>query len=458
MDKLIELISATIPAPIFWAVILVAAISWFIRAFYNLSSWSETFRSKDFKISFISIVIFVLVYYLYSVFFLDKFCDCEKGVVITNIKHDKNYLVQTHIADALRMKVKNNRDNKVSVRSIERHFKNNLDAIKYCESLKASLCITGSFINPILNLQITPVEGKDISADISLEDFRDTEVFTSYLARLLNWIPEHKNTELELTTIKKISLNSKKKKILLKTKRYFLKIGTNKFESSPEIVDSNPIQKVITSIWPNTNLVNLIGKNTTFENINKSMLSIKREVTKDDEVWVFLSGNIVLKGKIPYFIPSDGAFTQNFIMNAIPLSNIYEWFNSLPTKNNMLVIDGCYSGKIFNYLALSRGKKNPIFKGDTQLKNTFILTSSGADEVSYSVKDFNTSIFSYVFLQGIKGEADYNNDGVIQGREVGLYVKERVRFYANSYHFYQNPRFITTANFDNDDMIINVLR
>ena len=61
-----------------------------------------------------------------------------------------------------------------------------------------------------------------------------------------------------------------------------------------------------------------------------------------------------------------------------------------------------------------------------QGKARVILTASDANEVSLEKEQLKHGVFTYYLLEGLRGKADLNGDGVITVDEVYHYVSEKV--------------------------------
>jgi uncharacterized caspase-like protein len=59
-------------------------------------------------------------------------------------------------------------------------------------------------------------------------------------------------------------------------------------------------------------------------------------------------------------------------------------------------------------------------------KGTVIITASGANEVSMESDEFKHGIFTYFLLEGLKGKADVDDDGLITVDELYRYVSDHV--------------------------------
>ena len=59
-------------------------------------------------------------------------------------------------------------------------------------------------------------------------------------------------------------------------------------------------------------------------------------------------------------------------------------------------------------------------------KDQVILTASKASEVSEEREDLGHGVFTYYLLDGLKGKADLDGDGVITVDEIYTYVSKKV--------------------------------
>ena len=59
-------------------------------------------------------------------------------------------------------------------------------------------------------------------------------------------------------------------------------------------------------------------------------------------------------------------------------------------------------------------------------KGTIIITASGANEVSMESEDYKHGIFTYFLLEGLRGKADFDSDGLVTIDELYPYVSDNV--------------------------------
>jgi uncharacterized caspase-like protein len=62
----------------------------------------------------------------------------------------------------------------------------------------------------------------------------------------------------------------------------------------------------------------------------------------------------------------------------------------------------------------------------TRSKGRVIITASRPTELSIELSEFGHGIFTYYLIQGLKGAADLNRDGIVTLQELYGYVEQQV--------------------------------
>ncbi|MBT7408362.1 MAG: SUMF1/EgtB/PvdO family nonheme iron enzyme [Methylococcales bacterium] len=131
-----------------------------------------------------------------------------------------------------------------------------------------------------------------------------------------------------------------------------------------------------------------------------------------------------------YIIPIDAPNPQldkiEFINKSLDMQLIEVYAKRIQAKHALFVFDSCFSGSIF---ALSRAAPSLInYKTNHPVRQ--FITSGSANE---TVPD--DSLFRKMFVSGIQGEADLDQDGYVTGSELGGFLQSRVINYSkNSQH------------------------
>lgn len=132
---------------------------------------------------------------------------------------------------------------------------------------------------------------------------------------------------------------------------------------------------------------------------------------------------------VPKEAPNPNLDKEGFLDVAINMRRFDSFARSIESKHVLFIFDSCFSGSIF---ALGRAVPEVISYKTSRPVRQFI-TSGSADEV---VPD--ESIFKSQFIDGIKGEADFNNDGYVTGTELGEFLQNKVVNYSSGN---QHPQY-----------------
>jgi hypothetical protein len=132
-----------------------------------------------------------------------------------------------------------------------------------------------------------------------------------------------------------------------------------------------------------------------------------------------------------YFVPVD-ANPQFISTSGYRLQNFYDNISKIQAKKIMIVLDSCFSGNsdkglLFKNISPTMVKVKKGYKGPS---NAVVITSAAEDQVSSWYPAKKHSLFTYYFLKGIQGEADFSKDGKITIGELKTYLNENVPYWA----------------------------
>jgi len=154
--------------------------------------------------------------------------------------------------------------------------------------------------------------------------------------------------------------------------------------------------------------------------------------------------------KLGYIIPSDCPLkTQDptgFDQRAISMKQIESFALKIKSKHCLMVFDSCFSGSLFN---LVRAAPTDISEKSTRFVRQFITAGEAGEQVP------DKSVFKLVFLDGVIGDADLNNDGYVTGSELGMYLQDNVVNYTRGG---QHPQYgkINNPKLDKGDFIFSL--
>jgi hypothetical protein len=116
--------------------------------------------------------------------------------------------------------------------------------------------------------------------------------------------------------------------------------------------------------------------------------------------------------------------------SALPMRELSYILKRIRSERLVLIADACYSGA-------SGGRTTGVLGARATLSDNFldrlaggrgrvILTASGPNEVSVEKDELRQGVFTYYFLEGLRGPADADQDGMITVDEAYRYVSDKV--------------------------------
>jgi len=169
------------------------------------------------------------------------------------------------------------------------------------------------------------------------------------------------------------------------------------------------------SNWKEENIKILLNENATKDKIHDAIVNwLGEKETQNDVVLIFYTDH---GWRIPITKRKYGqamVFTYNMtkeyrIEDAITDKEFDSWVDTLDSKNIAIILDTCYSGRMF---ALRQ--------------NGRVLLAAGGKHFFCGVDEDDTlgnGIFGYFLMQGFKGVADINNDGWVTVEEAFRYAR-----------------------------------
>ena len=115
---------------------------------------------------------------------------------------------------------------------------------------------------------------------------------------------------------------------------------------------------------------------------------------------------------------------------ALPMRDLALIFNRIRSERLIFIADACYSGASGGRTVSLRGMRANI--ADTFLdriaagRGKVIISASAANEVSVEQDELQHGVFTYYLLEGLRGPADTDGDGLVTVDEAYRYVSDRV--------------------------------
>ena len=165
---------------------------------------------------------------------------------------------------------------------------------------------------------------------------------------------------------------------------------------------------------------------------------LKRKASQEDTVIIFYAGHGAVEtdpanpdgdGFEKYLLPYDADLNDLFA-SSISMDEVTKIFQRISAERLIFIADTCYSGASGGRtLVTSRTRANlsdKFYERISKGKGRIIISSSSANEISKEDDTLQHGIFSYHMLEGLKGRADQDGDGIITVSELFSYISRTV--------------------------------
>lgn len=185
----------------------------------------------------------------------------------------------------------------------------------------------------------------------------------------------------------------------------------------------------------------LLNKEATLQNIKQALFNFLRQTVDKDLVVIYFAGHGAPEPANPgnnYLLCYD-TDPKSLETTAFPMWDVNTALTRyIPSKRVVVFTDACHSGGITSDIAtrgMSTTDGNLINQYLSDLSKTkegiIVFTASQSGEVSQELEKLGHGVFTYYLLQGMKGEADFNNDYTVTIGELMDYVEEKVKRQTN---------------------------
>jgi hypothetical protein len=166
---------------------------------------------------------------------------------------------------------------------------------------------------------------------------------------------------------------------------------------------------------------------------------LARSAQKDDLIVIFFAGHgapevdprgVESDGLAKYLVPAD-ADPDDLYATALPMDELTTIFSRIEADQVVMFLDACYSGaaggRTFASKRTRASRIDDVFlERLTRSKGRVIVTASRANEVSLELPDLGHGVFSHYLIQGIRGTADLDRDGLVSLQELYQYLEQEV--------------------------------
>jgi hypothetical protein len=166
---------------------------------------------------------------------------------------------------------------------------------------------------------------------------------------------------------------------------------------------------------------------------------LARSAKKEDLVIIYFAGHgapevdprgIESDGLAKYLVSVD-ADPNDLYSTALPMDEFQTIFGRIEAERVVVFLDACYSGaaggRTFASQRTRAAAVDDVFlERLTRSKGRAIVTASRAAEVSLELPELGHGIFTHYLIQGFRGTADLDRDGIVSLQELYEYLEQQV--------------------------------
>jgi hypothetical protein len=176
----------------------------------------------------------------------------------------------------------------------------------------------------------------------------------------------------------------------------------------------------------------LTNEKATVENVRHAMFEFLAQADKDDLAVIFFSGHGVPRANDKnFFMLCHDTQPDRLASTSFPMWDIGTALKRFIRAQRVVVFaDACHAGAIATPAGVKGPGENPVHRYLQQLSmakpGLLIFTASEAMEKSFESDKHQSGVFTRFLLQGLKGAADEDSDGIVRAGELVEYVRKRV--------------------------------
>ncbi len=190
---------------------------------------------------------------------------------------------------------------------------------------------------------------------------------------------------------------------------------------------------------PAENVFLLLNEQATLQALRSTLgTKVKNRAGADDMVIIYFAGHGATErdmmspdgdGLEKYLLPY-GADPNDLYASALPMREVAHIFHRIRSERLVFVADACYSGASGGRTVSTGGLRANLSDRFLERlaggKGKVIITASSANEVSAEKDELGHGVFTYYLVNGLRGPADTDADGLITVDEAYRYVTEHV--------------------------------
>ena len=194
-------------------------------------------------------------------------------------------------------------------------------------------------------------------------------------------------------------------------------------------------------------ITTLLGCEATHVNIISALRGTFAKAAKDDTMIFFFSGHGYEGGFCCWDMSASAPSSLNYEDedNSDRLAQANRSFGGLSYEEMQILFRNCRAGKKIVFAdacfsgGLQKGERLNLSVQSARNGDVVFFLSSQTNETSFEMSDASNGVFTYFLVEGLLGDADTDEDGKINIREIYTYVYKNVADYAATKNRSQHP-------------------
>ena len=190
---------------------------------------------------------------------------------------------------------------------------------------------------------------------------------------------------------------------------------------------------------PAENVYLLLNEQASLQALRSTLgTKVKNKAGAQDMVIIYFAGHGATErdmmspdgdGLEKYLLPY-GADPNDLYASALPMREVAHIFHRIRSERLVFVADACYSGasggRTVSITGVRANLSDRFLERLAGGKGKVIITASSANEVSVEKDELGHGVFTYYLVQGLRGPADTDKDGLVTVDEAYRYVSQKV--------------------------------
>lgn len=185
--------------------------------------------------------------------------------------------------------------------------------------------------------------------------------------------------------------------------------------------------------FPANQITLLLNQDATVSSIRSALgTALPRSVEPDDVVMIFFAGHGVVENETDGYLLANDSDPQNLYATALSVAELDRIVTErIHARSVILIADACHAGRL-GMTARSTEAQTMVNRYLDEVgksgKGVLRILGSRADQRSYESDRWGGGhgVFTYFLLQGLKGAADKDKDGIVRASEILDYLSENV--------------------------------